>query len=149
VYGPAHNSYLQSLDRVQNTALRVCLGAFRTTPIASLHVEANELPLQLRRQKLALQYGVKLKNNPRNPAYASVFQLNFHPLFESRPGVIPTLGIGMHQALADCGIEVGCIAQYSIPSSPPWLLHQPCFDYTLYSLGVKSETLPDLYLLRY
>jgi hypothetical protein len=48
------NSYLERLDRVQNAALRVCLGAFRTTPVSSLHVEANELPLQLRRQKFAL-----------------------------------------------------------------------------------------------
>ncbi len=82
VYGSAHDSYLQSLDRIQNAALRVCLGAFRTSPIASLHVEANELPLQLRRQKLALQYVVKLENNPRNPAYASVFQPNFTHSFE-------------------------------------------------------------------
>jgi hypothetical protein len=70
VYGSARDSYLQSLDRVQNAALRMCLGAFRTSPITSLHVEANELPLKLRRQKLALQYVVKLENNPRNSAYA-------------------------------------------------------------------------------
>jgi hypothetical protein len=35
--------------------LFVCLEAFRTSPIASLHIETNELPLQLRQQKLALQ----------------------------------------------------------------------------------------------
>jgi ribonuclease HI len=149
VYGSARDSYLQSLDRVQNAALRVCLGAFRTSPITSLHVEANELPLQLRRQKLALQYVVKLRSNPRNPAYASVFQPNFKHSFEARPSVIPTLGLRMHQALVDCGVELGCRAQYSIPSSPPWLLHRPYFDYTLYNLGTKSETLPDLYLSRY
>lgn len=84
-----------------------------------------------------------------NPAYATVFQPNFKPLFEARPNIIPTLGLRMHQALLDCGIELGCIAQYSIPSSPPWLLHRPYFDYTLYSLGTKSETSPDLYLSRY
>jgi hypothetical protein len=145
VYGSVRDSYLQSLDRVQNAALRICLGAFRTSPITSLHVEANELPLKLRRQKLALQYVVKLKNNPRNPAYASVFQPNFKPLFEARPCVIPTLGLRMHQALTDCGIELGCIAQYSLPSSPPWLLHRPCFNYTLFSVGIKPNTLPDLY----
>jgi ribonuclease HI len=63
--------------------------------------------------------------------------------------VIPTLGLRMHEALTDCGIELGCITQYSLPSSPPWLLHRPCFDYTLYSLGTKSDTSPDLYLSRY
>jgi hypothetical protein len=98
----------------KNVAFRVCLGAFRTSPISSLHVVANELPLQLRRQKLALQYVVKLKSNPRNPAYASVFESNFKRVFEARPHVIPTLGIRMHEALVESGIELGCIAQYSV-----------------------------------
>ena len=93
VYGSARDSYLESLDRVQNAALRVCLGAFRTTPISSLHVEANELPLKLRRQKLALQYIIKLKANPSNPAFSSVFQPNYTVLFDAKPNTIPTLGL--------------------------------------------------------
>ena len=56
VYSSARQSALDCLDRVQNAALRVCLGAFRTSPIASLHVEAGELPLTLRCQHLSLQY---------------------------------------------------------------------------------------------
>ena len=61
VYGSARDSYLETLVRVQNAALRLCLGAFRTSPISSLHVEANEPPLSPRRQKLALQYVLKLE----------------------------------------------------------------------------------------
>ena len=55
VYGSARPSALESLDHVQNAALRTCLGAFRTSPIPSLRVEAGELPLNLRRQQLSLQ----------------------------------------------------------------------------------------------
>jgi hypothetical protein len=147
--GSARESYLQALDYVQNAALRVCLDAFRTSPFSSLHVEANVLPLQLRRQKLALQYMVKLKSNSNNPAYASVFQPNFKPLFEARPHAIPTLGLRMHQSLTDIGIDLRCIAQCSLPKTPPWLLRRPKFDYTLFSLGNKSDTSPDLYLSYY
>lgn len=149
VYGSARESYLQSLDRVQNAALRVCLGAFRTTPITSLHVEANELPLSLRREKLALQYIIKLRNNPCNPSYAAVFQPNFKPLFEAKPNAIPTLGIRMHQALKETGVNLRCIAPYTLPSTPPWLLHQPCVNYTLYNLGTKSDISPEMYLSTY
>ena len=74
VYGSARVSYLQSLDRVQNLALRICLGAFRTSPITNLHVEANEMPLSLRRDKLSLQYILKFKSNPSNPTYDCVFK---------------------------------------------------------------------------
>jgi len=34
-------SSVESLDRVQNGALHFCLGAFRTLPVTSLHVEAG------------------------------------------------------------------------------------------------------------
>jgi hypothetical protein len=112
-------------------------------------MEANELPAQLRREKLALQYIVKLKSNPNNPAYVSVFQPNFKPLFIAKPNVIATLGIQMEQSLQDIGVDLSCIAQHALPSSPPWLFHRPGFDFTLYSLGTKSNTSPDIYLSRY
>ena len=44
VYGSARKSYLRMLDPIQNQALRTCLGAFRTSPVTSLHAEANEIP---------------------------------------------------------------------------------------------------------
>ena len=53
VYGSARPSVLESLDRVQNATLRSCLGAFRTSPIPSLHVEAGELPLAYAANNLA------------------------------------------------------------------------------------------------
>jgi len=52
IYGSAQPSYLKSLDCVQNLALRICLRAFRTSPSRSLHIEANEMPLYLRRERL-------------------------------------------------------------------------------------------------
>jgi hypothetical protein len=75
--------------------------------------------------------------------------LSFKPLFEAKPHAIPTLGLRMHQSLTDTGIDLSCIAQCSVPKTPPWLLRRPKFDYTLFSLGNKSDTSPDLYLSYY
>ena len=72
VYGSARKSYLRMLDPVQSHALRLCLGAFRTSPASSLCVEANEPPLQLRQKKLSLQYTLKLSTNQSNPAHKTV-----------------------------------------------------------------------------
>ena len=69
VYGSASKTALAKLDPVHNQGLRLSLGAFRSSPVESLFVEANELPLEIRRDKLALQYVLKLKANPENPAY--------------------------------------------------------------------------------
>ena len=42
IYGSARKSYLQMLDPIHNQGLRLALGAFRTSPVASLYVEADE-----------------------------------------------------------------------------------------------------------
>ena len=51
IYGSARPTYINMLKPIQNQGLRLALGAFRTSPETSLHVEANELPLDLRRKK--------------------------------------------------------------------------------------------------
>ena len=42
IYGSARKLYLQMLDPIHNQGLRLALGAFRTSPVASLYVEADE-----------------------------------------------------------------------------------------------------------
>ena len=54
VCGSAGKSYLQTLDSVHHQGLRLALGAFRTSPITSLYVEADEPSLYLRREKLSI-----------------------------------------------------------------------------------------------
>lgn len=46
VFGSASKSVLEKLDRLQAKALRICCGAFRTTPIPALLVEMGEAPLR-------------------------------------------------------------------------------------------------------
>ena len=67
VYVSARKSYLKILDTIHNEGLRLVLGAFRTSPVNSLYVEANKPSLYNKRQNLALQYILKLKCNPLNP----------------------------------------------------------------------------------
>ena len=64
IYGSARKSYLRCLDSIHHLGLRLALGALQTSPVESLYVEANEAPLSLRREKLALQYYTKLQSCP-------------------------------------------------------------------------------------
>ena len=83
VYGSARRSYLQMLDPIQNHALRLCLGAFRTSPSSSLCVLTNELPLYLRRKKLSMQYCLRLSSTSQNPAHSVVFNSKFQFSFST------------------------------------------------------------------
>ena len=145
MYGSARPSALESLGRVQNAALRTCLGAIHTSPIPSLHVEAGELPLHLRRQQLSIQYIVKLRSNPSNPAFHCVFNSGFSRLFEARPSVTATLGHRLQDRLSDSGIILSNIAKYSTPQFPTCVLNAPQYQFAFSLLGSKSEVSPTLY----
>ena len=52
MYGSARKSYLQMLDTAHHQGQRLALGAFRTSPVTSLYVEADEPSLYLRRENV-------------------------------------------------------------------------------------------------
>jgi len=72
IYGSAADRTLNKLDPVHNAALRMCTGAFRSSPINSLLVETNEMSLGKRRMKLGLQHYFRLHRLPNTPAYCTV-----------------------------------------------------------------------------
>ena len=143
VYGSARKSYIQMLDPIQNQALRLCLGAFRTSPIESLQVEANEPTLATRRNKLALQYAIKLKSNLNNPTYDCIFNPHYTALFESRPNTIPPLSTRIENILAEINLNFNVIEPHNFPSLEPWTLKLPKVVFELHS-EKKSTTHPDL-----
>ena len=87
VYGSASKTAFGKLDPVHNQGLRLSLGAFRSSPVESLNVEAHEPPLEIGREKLALQYILKLKANPGNPAYDVVFNTKFYMQIKNQPQI--------------------------------------------------------------
>ena len=82
IYGAARKTYLKELNIIHHQGLRLALGAYSTFPIKSLYTEADEPPLTLRHEKLALQYSTKLKSCPSNPAYDCTFNTKYKQHFE-------------------------------------------------------------------
>lgn len=62
IYASALRRILNKLNAVHNEALQICSGAFRSSPIVSLYVEACEPSLELRRMKIGLQHYIKAMN---------------------------------------------------------------------------------------
>ena len=65
VYRSAAKTVLRRLERIQSRALSLCVGAFRMTPVEALQVDSGELPLRIRRDKIALAYWARLKREFR------------------------------------------------------------------------------------
>ena len=51
----ASKSSTESVDKLQNQALRLVCGGMRSTPTAALEIEANIEPLKLRRERAVMQ----------------------------------------------------------------------------------------------
>ena len=75
MYRSARKSYFQMLDPIHNQELRLCHGAFRTSPVECLYVDAHEPSLGARRAKLSLQYATKIKSLPNHPAHNAVLEV--------------------------------------------------------------------------
>jgi ribonuclease HI len=143
VYGAARKSYTSMLDPIQNQALRICLGAFRTSPVESLQVEANEPSLAQHRNKLSVLYALKLASNIQNPAYKCTFFPQYLPLFERKPKTVPTFGIRILKLLRDINIDFFSIAPYRIPSTPMWTSKKPTVSFSM-QIGYKATINPEV-----
>ena len=148
VYGSACDSYLKMLDPIQNKALRICLGAFRTSPIPSLQVYSKRPPLDLRRTKLGLQYALQLKSNPFNPTHKIVFQPRFAELFANKPKSTPTFGIRTLNHFKTANISLDNIGTIELPKTPPWTICSPSILLNL-AEDKKSDTSSTFYMIKF
>ena len=145
VYGSARPSYLLRLKPVQNQALRVCLGAFRTSPIVSLHAEASEPPMEIRRVQLGLQYVLKVATNPDNPAYDSVFNHQLRHTYDAHPRKIRPLAYRIEDPLSEVCPGHALLLPRLIPGGTPyWFLQLPETDTTMTQYNKHTTSTAEL-----
>ncbi len=74
VVGSAAKSLLKRLEVIQNQALRICCGAFKTSSVPAIQVEMGELPLELRRNQLMANYWAGLQGHSDSHPTKAVLQ---------------------------------------------------------------------------
>ena len=138
VYGSACRSILKQLDLIHHQGLRIVLGAFHTSPAQSLYIEAHEPSLTTRRLKLSLNYVLKLKSLPENPAYSCVFEPPNTKLFEASESKAPPLGIRIIPHLEKSKLNLNLVDDASPLDIIPWKLSVPVVRFDLTSF--KKDT---------
>ena len=131
VYGSARKSYIQMLDTIHHQGLRICLGAFRTSPVESLYVAANEESLYRRRQRLTVQYCLKIKSTPTNPVFENIYHPKYVARFTERSKTIPTIGIRVGNILSNMNVNTSVISPNRLYENPHWNLKIPSIRYDL------------------
>ena len=146
VYGSGDRRSLEQLNIVHRHGLRLCLGAFKSSPIEALYAEANEPPLELRRDELAMRYALKIKSNPDNATYDSIFKRPFRQLYEDAS--FKSLGESINRLFSEAEINPGKIMTSEIPDTPIWCSepNDVSFDLTMYD---KGSTSPEVFRAKF
>ncbi|XP_063075987.1 RNA-directed DNA polymerase from mobile element jockey [Engraulis encrasicolus] len=140
-YRSAAKTHLQKFDVIQAQALRVCSGAFKTSSVPALQVEAGELPLSLRRQQLAMVYWTNLQGHKEDhPTKDILNQCWEHgkAKFESFGWV----GNGQAEKLGLTKLAHSCVVP--LPVIPPWLFTMPTVDLELVKIRNEAEEESDM-----
>lgn len=103
VYNSACQTTLKTLDVVANDAIRIATGALKTTPVATLNVLVNEMPLSLRRSKLSLQYYFKILSFINNPTHPQITDLSNCRIF-SQTNLPTSFAVGVYQTMNELEI---------------------------------------------
>ena len=136
VYGSAAKSHLRVLDVVYTRALRVCCGAFATTPVAALQVVMGEMPLELRRKQLAVRYWAYLRGHTRSHPTKSVLE----ECWEYGGGHREHFGSIGNALAREFGVaDVRVSATVVWPEVAPWRMVWPEVDWCLLELRRKGE----------
>ena len=146
VYSSANDSILQTLNPIHNSALRISMGAFKSTPIISLYAESGEMPLKYRRKQLLIQYYNHLLSSPNNPTNLSIHNLPIERC--SQKMILPRI----LNTMTELDLAQATVTPDHIGEAATWLLSPECicshFDYpskstcstnTLYSLFMEHK----------
>ena len=113
-----------------------------------MYVEAHEPPLEIRREKLALQYTIKTKSHSRKPAYDVVFNPKYQNLYANKDSATYSFGIYCKKLLQEAKIDIGEIAINSIHDVPIWDSEPVTVDFTLSEFD-KSSTSSTVFKSRF
>lgn len=144
VYSSANLKMLSTLDSVHHAGIRLATGAFRTSPVSSLCVEAGLAPLVVRRYQLACGYIGRLKFNHNNPAWKPIFQPKSRRFSENHKLPAP-LGIRAGRYIEKIRHLQTTTEEFNYP---PWTIELPLLDMTL-SNHRKNNTSNFTYLAGY
>ncbi|GFR27935.1 RNA-directed DNA polymerase from mobile element jockey [Trichonephila clavata] len=144
VYSSACKYLLKILDPVHHQGLRLCLGAFRTSPVESLYVEAYEPPLDLWRKYLCLNHYMKIQSMKTNTAYSYLFNFSLYDFNSHRSSLTYTqpFHFRIRDLINDLNLNIGRIALCKISELPPSKVIYPKVDFTLsyYSKACTPES---------
>ena len=109
---------LRKLDVVHNMALRICTGAFKTSPIESLYVDSGFPPLAIRREEQGLRYLSRALTSHANPNFK--FIKNPIDRAPTKPTLPKPLEVRLKSSAREVGLIPPLVLEITNSKFPPW-----------------------------
>ena len=128
-YGTASKSKLKQLDTIHHQALRLCLGAFHTTPIESLYAETNLHSLTYRRKILGIKYYARTLTIDKTKTICNLYDKRRDQIFRNSKRY-ETVAMKIRNDMKELNIKFPPILQQNISKTPPWIIPKinVCFE---------------------
>lgn len=144
VYGSARASALRRLDTVHHSALRICSGAFRTSPVQSLYADCLEPSLSLTRRCISMKYFFRILSHSSHPLNQIILDTSSDRLYTNRPSLIPPFGLRMRSQICNTKLANVDVSNCPLFSLPPWRSQKVTFIYPFKNLN-KDNTNNKIY----
>lgn len=129
IYQSAPKYILRKLNSIHNSAIRLALSAFPTSPTLSLYRESGELPLWLRRKQLSLLYAIKTLASPGNPARRTLTGNGIDQQYSRKPRIPLPLRLKISRDIGQ--LTLGNVVTQSFTEYPPWTTETISIDTSL------------------
>ena len=142
VYSSATASRLKTLDAVHHAGLRLVTGAFRSSPIPSLLVEAGVPPLDLLRQSAIVRCWLRVRRLPDSLVCECVSQQSCFQYYNQHPSMPRPFGFRVREAMEEFGLSGVLVKPVLVPRVPPWAL--PEVTFCSFFAGTKASVAPQV-----
>ena len=140
-YSSATAEKLRILDPVHHQGLRICLGAFRTTPIVSLYVESNINSLENRRHLENMSYFFRVHQIEKQYRHQNIVETN-RPFTDLN--VNNTFSFKVRQNLQKYQIGKLDIIKVKPLPIPPWIIPNIEVSFKVCEKTKKDSTTEEL-----
>jgi hypothetical protein len=143
LYSTSCKTTLCTLDSILNYGLRLCTGAFKTSPSISLIAESGVLPLYLRRKKQLIKYCIQILSSLEHPLHTKfTCDVSYNKYNTDKPRYHPFYIRGKTTLITyNLFAKIDTNSKYSIP---PWNVQNFKVDLSL-SYFQKNSTSPTIF----
>ncbi|KAG5871268.1 hypothetical protein JTB14_024338 [Gonioctena quinquepunctata] len=131
VYGSARPSRMKILDSIQCNALRIALGAYRTSPYLALCCDAGITPLKYRRYQLLTAYSARIWAHCNHPIHPMEPNQDEYEIYERRPTITRPAGVRLKELLTSLHYTFPRVYDINQFENTPWKTDPPSINVEL------------------